>query len=75
METSEGGQVTVMCHSDANPPATYSWFEGNQTLHHDQRELVLRSDQLSNTQEYVCMAKNLLGESCSYIRIDKTRET
>lgn len=75
MEISEGGQVTLMCHSDANPPATYSWFRENQKLHHYQHELVLRSVQQSHMGEYFCTAKNLLGESSSRIWIDKTCET
>lgn len=74
LEPSEGDQVTLMCHSDANPPAMYSWFKGNQTLRHE-HELVLHSVQLSDSREYFCKAKNLLGESTSRIWIDKTRET
>ncbi|XP_075871791.1 cell adhesion molecule CEACAM1-like isoform X2 [Nelusetta ayraudi] len=70
LEISEGDQVTLMCHSDANPPATYSWSKGNQTLDHYQQELVVWSVQ-SDSVEYFCRAMNLLGESTSHIRINK----
>uniref|UniRef100_A0AAQ6ICF8 Ig-like domain-containing protein n=2 Tax=Anabas testudineus TaxID=64144 RepID=A0AAQ6ICF8_ANATE len=33
-EIVEGSSVTLTCSSDANPAANYTWYKGNQTIHH-----------------------------------------
>lgn len=66
----EGDRVTLKCRSDANPQTSYSWFKGNQTLHHNQPELIIQSVQSSDAREYSCRAENLLGESTKNIKID-----
>lgn len=75
LEISEGDQVTLLCQSDANPPARYSWSKGNQTLHHYQQELVLQSVELSDSREFSCRAENLLGASTSHILIGEKPKT
>ncbi|XP_075871768.1 cell adhesion molecule CEACAM5-like [Nelusetta ayraudi] len=66
----EGDQLTVMCRSDANPPANYSWFNRSQSLHHYQAELIIKSVQSSDSREYSCRAENQLGGFSSHILID-----
>lgn len=66
----EGDQVNLTCRSDAYPPATYSWFKRNLTLHHYLPELIIQSVQSSHSGEYSCSAENLLGESTRSILID-----
>lgn len=66
----EGDQLTVMCRSDANPPANYSWFNRSQSLHHYQAELIIKSVKSSDSREYSCRAENQLGGFSSHILID-----
>lgn len=67
----EGDQVTVMCRSDANPPASFRWFKGNQPLAHNlPKTYVIHSVQSSDSRQYSCRAENQLGGSTSQILID-----
>lgn len=69
LNITEEHQVNLTCHSDANPPANYSWFKRNQDLHHYHPELTIQWVQSSD--EYSCRAENLLGESTIHITCEK----
>lgn len=66
----EGVRVTLTCQSDANPPASYRWFNRHHTLYQSQPELVIQSVRSSDSRQYYCRAENLLGESTNHIWID-----
>uniref|UniRef100_A0A4W6EH77 Ig-like domain-containing protein n=1 Tax=Lates calcarifer TaxID=8187 RepID=A0A4W6EH77_LATCA len=53
--------VSLTCSSDANPPATYTWYEKNQVLLSEAAQLVFNSIQPSDSGEYHCTAESELG--------------
>ncbi|CAK6975682.1 hemicentin-1-like isoform X3, partial [Scomber scombrus] len=74
-EIIEGSSVTLMCSSDANPAAKYTWYKKNvnpdlQPLSKEP-QFVFSSIQSSDSGEYYCTAENQLGKKTSeYIFID-----
>ncbi|KAG7217897.1 hypothetical protein INR49_020788 [Caranx melampygus] len=56
--------VTLTCSSDANPPATYTWYKNNQSLL-SPPQLVFTSIQSSDSGEYYCTAENELRKTTS----------
>ncbi|XP_042073361.1 B-cell receptor CD22, partial [Haplochromis burtoni] len=71
-EIKEGGSVTLTCSSDANPAATFVWYKiSGRTPLSEERQLVFRSIQPSDSGQYYCIAVNKLGRRTSeYISID-----
>ncbi|CAI5681319.1 unnamed protein product [Oreochromis niloticus] len=59
-EINEGGSVTLTCSSDANPPATHTWYKKNGQRH-PIKKLIFSSIQSSDSGEYYCRAANTLG--------------
>lgn len=70
----EGDQLNLTCHSHVKPPANYSWFKRNQTLHHYQPKLIIQSVHMSDSGEYSCRVENQLGESTNHVLIEVKRE-
>nr|XP_024658454.1 hemicentin-1 [Maylandia zebra] len=71
-EIKEGGSVTLTCSSEANPAATFVWYKiSGRTPLSEERQLVFRSIQPSDSGQYYCIAVNKLGRRTSeYISID-----
>ncbi|XP_030636351.1 B-cell receptor CD22-like [Chanos chanos] len=65
-EIVEGSSVTLTCRSDANPPATYTWFEKNETVT-IRREETYRINKISSEDsgEYHCKSSNQHGHQYS----------
>ncbi|TKS68661.1 Vascular cell adhesion protein 1 [Collichthys lucidus] len=68
-EIMENSSVTLTCSSDANPAAKYTWYKKNgdpdpQPLS-EERQLVFRSIQSSDSGEYYCTAENELRRRTS----------
>uniref|UniRef100_A0A4W6EIB8 B-cell receptor CD22 n=1 Tax=Lates calcarifer TaxID=8187 RepID=A0A4W6EIB8_LATCA len=61
----EDSAVSLTCSSDANPPATYTWYEKNQVLLSEAAQLVFNSIQPSDSGEYHCTAESELGRATS----------
>uniref|UniRef100_A0A4W6EEW3 B-cell receptor CD22 n=1 Tax=Lates calcarifer TaxID=8187 RepID=A0A4W6EEW3_LATCA len=55
--------VSLTCSSDANPPATYTWYEKNQVLLSEAAQLVFNSIQPSDSGEYHFSCCNSLSSS------------
>ncbi|MEQ2295899.1 hypothetical protein AMECASPLE_019323, partial [Ameca splendens] len=60
-EILEGSSITLICTSDANPAANYTWYKRNvpDPLGKDS-QLVFKSVQSSDTGKYFCKADNML---------------
>ncbi|MED6245220.1 hypothetical protein ATANTOWER_000279 [Ataeniobius toweri] len=60
-EILEGSSITLICTSDANPAANYTWYKRNvpDPLGKDS-QLVFKSVQSSDTGKYFCKADNVL---------------
>ncbi|XP_071384165.1 B-cell receptor CD22-like [Centroberyx affinis] len=73
-ETVEGSSVTLICRSDANPAATYTWYKENGNPDHKpfstEPQLHFVSIQSSDSGEYYCAAENELGRNRSAISIN-----
>ncbi|XP_030636346.1 B-cell receptor CD22-like [Chanos chanos] len=65
-EIVEGSSVTLTCSSDANPPATYTWFKKNGTVTIG-REETYRINKISSEDsgEYHCKSNNQHGHQYS----------
>lgn len=62
----EGGSVTLLCQSRANPPITnYTWYKDGAEDEEAGSVLVLNSIGLSHSGSYHCTVKNELGEDVS----------
>ncbi|XP_061587676.1 B-cell receptor CD22-like [Cololabis saira] len=58
----EGTSTTLICRTDANPAATYSWYRRNgHNYIGDNRRLIFRTILSSDSGEYYCAAENKLG--------------
>ncbi|XP_034543308.1 B-cell receptor CD22-like [Notolabrus celidotus] len=58
----EGSPVTLTCSSDANPAATYTWYQLNYgQLPTKKAQLYFGSIQSSDSGQYYCEAENDLG--------------
>ncbi|XP_073331583.1 B-cell receptor CD22-like, partial [Pagrus major] len=70
-EIVEGSSVTLTCSSDANPAATYTWYNNNQNWHihapSKDPKLYFSSIQSSDSRKYHCTAENELGRRTSEI--------
>lgn len=65
-EIVNGNSVTLSCSSDANPPATYTWYKKNQHQSLSREpQLVFRPIQLLDSGEYYCKVENKLGSTTS----------
>ncbi|XP_076583700.1 B-cell receptor CD22-like [Chaetodon auriga] len=68
-EIVEGSAVSLTCSTDANSPATYTWYKtnGNPDVQALSKEplLVFRSIQPSDSGEYYCMVESKLGKRAS----------
>ncbi|XP_030634727.1 B-cell receptor CD22-like [Chanos chanos] len=62
----EGSSVTLTCSSDANPPATYTWFKKNGTVTIGKEE-TYRINKISSEDsgEYHCKSSNQHGHQYS----------
>ncbi|XP_030636345.1 B-cell receptor CD22-like [Chanos chanos] len=65
-EIVEGSSVTLTCSSDANPPATYTWFKKNETVTIGKEE-TYRINKISSEDsgEYHCKSSNQHGHQYS----------
>ncbi|XP_030634723.1 B-cell receptor CD22-like [Chanos chanos] len=65
-EIVEGSSVTLICSSDANPPATYTWFQKNGTVSIGKEE-TYRINKISSEDsgEYHCKSNNKQGHQYS----------
>lgn len=62
----QSGSVSLTCHADAKPAATYAWFRENQSKPVGaEQQLFFRSLQASDLGEYYCTAENQLGVKTS----------
>ncbi|KAE8300566.1 Sialoadhesin Sheep erythrocyte receptor [Larimichthys crocea] len=72
-EIVENSSVTLTCSSDANPAVHYTWYKNNggPDLHplSEERQLIFRSIQSSDSGEYYCTTGNLTFLS-KYISLD-----
>ncbi|CAJ1052896.1 B-cell receptor CD22-like [Xyrichtys novacula] len=68
-EIVEGSSVTLTCSSDANPPATFTWYKRSRNVERKYLrkgpQLVLRSIQSSDSGQYYCEAENNQGRGTS----------
>ncbi|XP_078126521.1 B-cell receptor CD22-like [Sander vitreus] len=68
-EIVEGSSVTLICSSDANPAANYTWYKenGNPDLQplSEEPHLVFSSIRSSDSGQYYCTAENKLGRRTS----------
>ncbi|KAK0154093.1 B-cell receptor CD22 [Merluccius polli] len=72
-EIEEGSSVTLSCSSDANPAANYTWFKVNpddsfRDMNQTQ-QLVFGHIKSSDSGQYLCEAKNELGNKSVSISI------
>uniref|UniRef100_A0A3B4H570 Ig-like domain-containing protein n=1 Tax=Pundamilia nyererei TaxID=303518 RepID=A0A3B4H570_9CICH len=65
-EIMEGSSVNLICSSDANPAANYTWYKDKKPISTEQ-DLIFRSIQSSDSGEYNCTAKNELGQRPSEV--------
>uniref|UniRef100_A0A3Q2CAF5 Ig-like domain-containing protein n=1 Tax=Cyprinodon variegatus TaxID=28743 RepID=A0A3Q2CAF5_CYPVA len=67
----EGSSVTLVCNSDANPPATYKWYkEDEPDPCSKESKLVFKSVQSSDSGKYSCKAENVLNMTSEDIILD-----
>ncbi|XP_067355334.1 sialoadhesin-like isoform X4 [Channa argus] len=64
-EIMEGSSVTLICSSDGNSAANYTWYRKNQTVVSKGPQLVFSSIQSSDSGQYYCTAENDLGRRTS----------
>ncbi|XP_067355874.1 uncharacterized protein [Channa argus] len=64
-EIMEGSSVTLICSSDGNSAANYTWYRKNQTVVSKGPQLVFSSIQSSDSGQYYCTAENELGRRTS----------
>ncbi|XP_015259252.1 PREDICTED: B-cell receptor CD22-like [Cyprinodon variegatus] len=70
-EVVEGSSVTLVCNSDANPPATYKWYkEDEPDPCSKESKLVFKSVQSSDSGKYSCKAENVLNMTSEDIILD-----
>ncbi|XP_041662116.1 B-cell receptor CD22-like [Cheilinus undulatus] len=70
-EIKEGGSVTLTCSSDANPAATYAWYKTPYSPHLSTKNtLDFSSIKVSDSGQYYCMAKNILGQESGSVTVD-----
>nr|XP_033481127.1 myelin-associated glycoprotein-like [Epinephelus lanceolatus] len=69
-EIVEGSTVNLICISDANPAATYTWYKNDTYLYTLSEVLVFSSIQSSDTGLYYCAAENKLGRRTTEYFID-----
>ncbi|XP_030634713.1 sialoadhesin-like [Chanos chanos] len=65
-EIVEGSSVTLTCSSDANPPATYTWFNKNETVTIGKEE-TYRINKIGSEDsgQYICKSSNQHGHQYS----------
>lgn len=62
----QNGSISLTCHADAKPAATYAWFRENQSKAvGEEQQLIFRSLQASDRGNYHCSAENQLGVKTS----------
>ncbi|XP_026215370.1 titin-like [Anabas testudineus] len=70
-EIVEGSSVTLTCSSDANPAANYTWYKGNQTIHHGPEGIYhFTSISSADTGTYFCKSENQYGDKISSTSIN-----
>uniref|UniRef100_A0A7N5ZYH3 Ig-like domain-containing protein n=1 Tax=Anabas testudineus TaxID=64144 RepID=A0A7N5ZYH3_ANATE len=70
-EIVEGSSVTLTCSSDANPAANYTWYKGNQTIHHGPEGTIhFTSISSKDKGTYYCKSENQYGDKSSSISVD-----
>ncbi|XP_033182468.1 LOW QUALITY PROTEIN: sialoadhesin-like [Anabas testudineus] len=70
-EIVEGSSVTLTCSSDANPAANYTWYKGNQTIHHGPEGIYrFTSIRSKDKGTYYCKSENQYGDKSSSISVD-----
>uniref|UniRef100_A0A3Q1H0D7 Ig-like domain-containing protein n=1 Tax=Anabas testudineus TaxID=64144 RepID=A0A3Q1H0D7_ANATE len=63
--------VTLTCSSDANPAANYTWYKGNQTIHHGPEGIYhFTSISSADTGTYFCKSENQYGDKISSTSIN-----
>ncbi|XP_030634714.1 B-cell receptor CD22-like [Chanos chanos] len=65
-EIVEGSSVTLTCSSDANPPATYTWFKKNETVTiGKQKTHRINNISSEDSGDYQCKSNNQHGHQYS----------
>ncbi|XP_070847600.1 cell adhesion molecule CEACAM5-like [Chaetodon trifascialis] len=64
-EIVEGMSVTLRCHSDANPPAKYTWYKSQKLLQGPEGSYHFTSISSEHRGNYSCKSENKYGQNMS----------
>lgn len=69
----KGGNATLVCDVEANPPAKYDWTTDEQPL--SENTNTLEMNQVNSSSVYSCTATNVLGKITMQFYLDVEEET